>query len=105
MIHRDNPAAKKGLTLKYCPGMPHLAPTSYIERHRSAIDAALAEQGLKRNVQVTIPYFALVPHVLLAESDLILTTGRQFAEHINEEWPIGVFAVPFDFPKMRFYML
>jgi DNA-binding transcriptional LysR family regulator len=104
MMHRDHPVAKKGLTLKYYLEMPHLAPTPYIEGHRSGIDAALAEQGLKRNVQVTIPYFALVPHVL-AKSDLIFTTGRQFAERIVEDWPIGMFTLPFDMPKMRFYML
>ncbi|WP_395825001.1 LysR substrate-binding domain-containing protein [Collimonas sp.] len=84
MMHRDHPVAKKGLTLKYYLEMPHLAPPPYIEGHRSAIVAALAGQGLKRNVQVTIPYFALVPHVL-SKSDLIFTTGRQFAEHINQE--------------------
>ncbi len=104
IMHRDHPVAKKGLTLKYCLEMLHSAPTPYIERHRNAINAALAEQSLRRNVQVIIPCFALVPYVL-AKSALIFTTGRQFAEHINEEWPIGLFALPFDIPKMRFYML
>ena len=104
MMHRDHPVAKKGLTLKYYVEMPHLAPTPYIEGHRSSIDAALAEQGLKRNIQVAIPYFALVPHVL-AKSDLIFTTGRQFANYFVKDWPIQVFPLPFDMPKMRFYML
>ena len=104
MMHKDHPVAKKGLTLKYYVEMPHLAPTPYIEGHRSSIDAALAEQGLKRNIQVAIPYFALVPHVL-AKSDLIFTTGRQFANQFVNDWPISVFPLPFDMPKMRFYML
>lgn len=64
--------------------MPYLPPTPYIEGHRSRIDAALGELGLKRNIQVTIPYFALAPHVL-AKSDLIFTTGRQFADYFVKD--------------------
>ena len=57
MVNRKHPVVSKGLSLKYYLEMSHLAPTPYMMGHRSIIDGALAEQGLKRKIQMTIPYF------------------------------------------------
>jgi DNA-binding transcriptional LysR family regulator len=48
MVNRKHPVVGKGLSLKYYLEMAHLAPTPYMMGHRSIIDTALAEQGLKR---------------------------------------------------------
>ncbi|MES2070022.1 MAG: LysR family transcriptional regulator [Pseudomonadota bacterium] len=104
MINKEHPVVKKGLSLKYYMEMAHLAPTPYMMGHRSIIDSALAEQGLKRHIRMTIPYFGMVPYVL-SKTDLIFTTSRSFAMHFAGQWPIAVLPMPVPMPKMRFFML
>src|SRR3546814_20568903 len=53
---------------------------------------------------MTIPYFGLVPY-MLATTDLVFTTGRQFAEPYTRYLPIKVLPSPFKFPPTRFYQL
>ncbi len=104
MLNSEHPVVKKGLSLKYYLDMAHLAPTPYMMGHRSIIDSALAEQGLKRKIQMTIPYFGMVPYVL-AQTDMVFTTSRCFARHFSRQWPIAVLPMPLAMPKMRFFML
>lgn len=104
MVNRQNPVVKKGLSLKYYLEMAHLAPTPYMMGHRSIIDSALAEHGVKRKIQMTIPYFGMVPDIL-SRTDLIFTTSRSFAMQCAKDWPIAVLPVPIAMPKMQFFML
>lgn len=104
MVNRKHPVVSKGLSLKYYLDMPHLAPTPYMAGHKSIIDSALAEHGHKRKIQMTIPYFGMVPYVL-TRTDLIFTTNRSFALQCAKDWPIEVLPVPVAMPKMKFYML
>lgn len=104
MVSRENPCIKRAMSLELYLRMPHLAPTPYVAAHCSLIDTQLAEQGLKRNICMTIPYFGLVPHVLM-KTDLVFTTGHKLAHYYAEKWPIEILRIPFDCPKMRFYML
>jgi DNA-binding transcriptional LysR family regulator len=46
----------------------------------------------------------MVPHVL-AQTDLIFTTGRPFAEQLAEMHPFSVFDAPPELGTMSFYML
>ncbi len=104
MLGAQHPLARKGLSLKHYIEMPHLAPAPYAVMQRSMIDQALAEQGLKRQIQVSLPYFGLVPYVLM-RTDLVFTTGRQFAAHCAQYLPVRIVPAPVAFPKMRFYQL
>jgi DNA-binding transcriptional LysR family regulator len=104
MLGAQHPLARNGLTLRHYLEMPHLAPAPYASMQRSMIDQALAEQGYKRNIQVTLPYFGLVPYVLM-KTDMVFTTGRQFAAHYAQYLPIRMVASPVPFPRMRFYQL
>lgn len=104
MLGAHHPLAKKGITLKHYTEMPHLAPAPYATAQRSMIDQALAEQGLRRTIQVALPYFGMVPQVLM-KTDMVFTTGRQFAAHYADYLPICIVPSPVAFPKMRFYQL
>lgn len=104
MLSEQHPLANKGISLKHYLELPHLAPTPYVSERHSFVDGRLAEQGLRRNIQMTIPYFGLVPYVLM-RTDLVFTTGRQFAQHYARYLPIRVVPSPVDFPPMRFYQL
>lgn len=104
MLGGQHPLANKGISLKHYLELPHLAPTPYVSERHSFIDGQLAERGLRRNIQMTMPYFGLVPYVLM-RTDLVFTTGRQFAQHYARYLPIRVVPSPVDFPPMRFYQL
>ncbi len=104
MLGAQHPLASKGISLKHYLELPHLAPTPYVAERQSFIDGWLADQGLRRNIQMTMPYFGLVPYVLM-RTDLVFTTGRQFAQHYARYLPIRVLPSPFAFPPMRFYQL
>ncbi|MDE2429263.1 MAG: LysR family transcriptional regulator [Burkholderiales bacterium] len=104
MVNRKHPVVSKGLSIKYYLEMAHLAPTPYMMGHRSIIDTALAEQGYKRRIQMTIPYFGMVPYVL-SRTDLIFTTSRSFAVQCATDWPIEILPMPISMPKMQFFML
>ncbi|WP_322995822.1 LysR family transcriptional regulator [Castellaniella sp.] len=104
MVGSQNPFARRDLSLKQYLELPHLAPFPYVSERQSFIDGYLASQGLRRNIQMTIPYFGQVAGMLL-RTDLIFTTGRQFAQHYARYLPITILPSPFEFPPMRFYLL
>ena len=49
-------------------------------------------------------YFGLIPN-MLAQTDLVLTTGRQFVRHYEKQMSLKTYTVPVKFPAMRFYQL
>lgn len=104
MLGSHHPLAERGISLKHFLELPQLAPTSYISERKNFIDGCLAEEGLRRRIQMTVPYFGLVPYMLM-RTDMVFTTGRQFAQHYANYLPITVVPCPFDFPPMRFYQL
>ena len=104
MLGTHNPLIERGITMSNFLEMPQLAPTPYVAQRKNFIDGCLAEEGMSRRIQMTVPYFGLVPYVLM-RTDLIFTTGRQFAQHYANYLPITVLPSPFHFPPMRFYQL
>lgn len=104
MLGSQHPLASRGISLKHYLELPHLAPFPYVSERQSFIDGCLAEQGLRRNIQMTIPYFGQVAGMLL-RTDLVFTTGRQFAQHYARYLPITILPSPVTFPPMRFYLL
>ncbi|MBP0651135.1 hypothetical protein J8J40_29185, partial [Mycobacterium tuberculosis] len=65
----------------------HLSPTPPASAPVSPIDGRLGQLHRPRRVVVTVPEYAVVPHVL-AGSDLIFTTGRPFAESMAALTPL-----------------
>lgn len=105
MMRRDHPCAKGGRpTLEQYLALRHLAPHPSSLRDAGPIDGELARGGYRRVVHATVPEFNLVPYVL-AETDLVFTTGRRFAEHHARHLPIDVIPAPSFFPVMRFHQL
>ncbi len=82
----------------------HLSPTSEKVAHLSPIDGRLIELGLKRRIVASVPEYAIAPHVL-AQSDLVFTTGRPFAEQMAQSLPFAVLDAPPELGRMKFYML
>lgn len=82
----------------------HLAPVPYAGGVRGAIDEHIHKLGHRRNIRASLPYFHVVPYVL-ANTDLVFTTGRRFAEPFTKLLPISIIPAPLQFPPLRFYQL
>jgi DNA-binding transcriptional LysR family regulator len=82
----------------------HLSPTSDRHCHLSPIDGRLIELGKRRRIKATVPEYAIAPYVL-AQSDLVFTTGRHFAEQVAQTFPFALLEAPEELGRMHFYML
>ncbi len=96
--------ASDAMTLNDYLALPHVAPTPLLPGYQGVIDTFLETQGLQRNVAVESAYFGLIPY-MLTQTDLVLTTGRQFVRFYERSMPLKSFTVPVKFPAMRFYQL
>jgi len=107
-MRADSPYARRtasdAMTLDDYLGLPHVAPTQMLPGYHGVIDAFLERQGLQRKVAVESPYFGVIPY-MLTQTDLVLTTGRQFIRAFEKTLPLKSYSVPLKFPPMRFYQL
>ncbi|TFW13749.1 LysR family transcriptional regulator [Massilia arenosa] len=107
-MRADSPYAKRtaadAMTVEDYLSLPHVAPSQMLPGYHGVIDSFLERQGLQRNVTVESAYFGLIPH-MLTQTDLVLTTGKQFIGSYEKSLPLKTFTVPVKFPPMRFYQL
>ena len=107
-MRADSPYARRtapdAMTLEDYLDLPHVAPTQMLPGYHGVIDAYLERHGLQRRVAVESPYFGVIPY-MLTQSDLVLTTGRQFIRAFEKTLPLKTFTLPLKFPPMRFYQL
>ena len=66
-------------------------------------DAAFA-QGPPGRIVVRSPHFALMP-LMLAQTQLVLTTGRLFCQRYLDSLPLRIVRCPVNFPSMTYYQL
>jgi DNA-binding transcriptional LysR family regulator len=108
VMYAESPYARRtasdAMTLDDYLTLPHVAPSQIVPGYGGVIDAFLDSQNLRRNVAVESAYFGLIPY-MLTQSDLVLTTGRQFLRFYENSLPLKIFNVPVKFPPMRFYQL
>lgn len=68
-------------------------------RQQSAVDQALADEGLVRDVMVTVPqYLAILP--ILATSDLVATVPFRVFEAMRRSDELRMYALPFKVPPV-----
>ncbi len=82
----------------------HVAPTP---THRGAIgviDEHLTSLGLERSIMVRSAHFSLIP-MMVAQSLLVLTTGRLFCSRYVDLLPVRIVRCPVPFPALNYYQL
>jgi len=104
LMRKGHPLAGRKLTPTDYLDAEHLVPTPYAAGQRGVVDMQLARERLKRNIVASVPYFNLVPYVLL-QNDLIFSAPRIFAEHCCSLGDLCFSESPLEFPKIRFYLL
>jgi DNA-binding transcriptional LysR family regulator len=68
------------------------------------IDEHLAGLGLARRIVVRSPHFGLIP-LMLAQTRLVLTTGRLFCSRYVDALPLKIVRCPVEFPTLNYYQL
>jgi DNA-binding transcriptional LysR family regulator len=82
----------------------HVAPTPLHANAPGVIDEHLASVGLKRDVMVRSAHFSLIP-LMVAQSLLVLTTGRLFCSRYVDTLPVRIVRCPVPFPPLTYYQL
>ncbi|MEW6370053.1 MAG: LysR substrate-binding domain-containing protein [Pseudomonadota bacterium] len=107
-MRADSPYARRtavdAMTIEDYLNLPHVAPSQMLPGYHGVIDSFLARQGHHRKIAVESPYFGLIPY-MLTQTDLVLTTGRQFMRFYEKTLSLKTFTMPIKFPPMRFYQL
>jgi DNA-binding transcriptional LysR family regulator len=96
--------ASDAMTVEDYLSLPHVAPSQMLPGYYGVIESYLERHNMRRNVVVESAYFGQMPY-MLTQSDLVLTTGRQFLRFYEKTLPLKTFTVPVKFPAMRFYQL
>jgi DNA-binding transcriptional LysR family regulator len=104
MVSRDHPAARRGWDLDTWLAAEHIAPMPTHPGARGIIDQMLDRQGHRRNVVARCAYFGLIPD-MVANSLLVLTTGRQYCERVAERLPLTILECPAGLPRLLYYQL
>jgi DNA-binding transcriptional LysR family regulator len=104
LVRRGHALAQAPLTDAAYLSARHLVPMRYSNAQRGVVETHLASLRLARDARVMLPYFAFAPYVV-AETDLVFTTARHFAEAFMAALPLTMLNAPPGFPTMRFYQL
>jgi DNA-binding transcriptional LysR family regulator len=104
MVRRGHPLAGKVLTEAAYLAASHLVPMRYSRVQRGVVETHLAGLKMARDARVVLPYFAFAPYVV-AQTDLVFTTARHFAQAFTPLLPLTLLEAPAGFPAMRFYQL
>ncbi|MDE2080939.1 MAG: LysR family transcriptional regulator [Burkholderiales bacterium] len=108
LVAQDHPAARSGGTrawsvARYLDG-EHVAPMPLHPGALGVIDEHLQAAGLRRRIVVRASHFGLIPQ-MVADSLLVLTTGRLFCSRYADALPVRIVRCPVAFPPLNYYQL
>ncbi|MFN7726719.1 MAG: LysR family transcriptional regulator [Rubrivivax sp.] len=107
LVAEDHPAVRRGWTVEKYLACEHVAPVPLHTGEGGAlgvIDAHLAAQGAQRHIAVRAAHFGLIP-TMVAQSLLVLTTGRLFCSRYVDSLPVKIVRCPVAFPPLNYYQL
>lgn len=108
LVAEDHPAVRAASTRAWSAdrylACEHVAPTPFHANAPGVIDEHLASTGVTRNVMVRSAHFGLIP-LMVAQSLLVLTTGRLFCSRYVDSLPVRIVRCPVPFPPLTYYQL
>ena len=112
LVAEDHPimrsAATRAWTAERYLRCEHVAPmplhTGIDGAAPGVIDEHLASLHVKRDVMVRSAHFSLIP-LMVAQSLLVLTTGRLFCSRYIDNLPVRIVRCPVPFPVLTYYQL
>ena len=112
LVAEDHPVVRAAGTRAWSPerylACEHVAPMPFHAGARGGapgvIDEHLASLGVNREVMVRSAHFGLIP-LMVAQSLLVLTTGRLFCSRYVDSLPVRIVRCPVPFPPLAYYQL
>lgn len=108
LVSTDHPAARlaagRGWTMQKYLDCEHVAPMPLHPGAVGVIDEHLAAAGVQRHIVVRASHFSLIP-LMVADSLLVLTTGRLFCSRYTGTLPVTIVRCPSPFPPLNYYQL
>jgi DNA-binding transcriptional LysR family regulator len=108
LVAEDHPALRAAGTRAWSPerylACEHVAPSPLHAGAPGVIDEHLASLGVSRDVMVRSAHFGLIP-LMVAQSLLVLTTGRLFCSRYVDSLPVRIVRCPIPFPALTYYQL
>jgi DNA-binding transcriptional LysR family regulator len=103
LVRRDAMQARRKLDLDAYLAMRHVLVSPEGSRY-GVVDQALADHGLQRRVQVTMPHMFAVP-ALLREADMAATLLRRVALYSAQAAELIMFPPPVPLPEVAFHQI
>ncbi|KAF1053391.1 MAG: PCP degradation transcriptional activation protein [Stenotrophomonas maltophilia] len=94
VVRRGHPLLSSGLSLEQYVAAEHVQVV-VTGLGDSALDRALAQQGLSRRISVRLPHFLVAPQ-LVVDSDRLLSLPARLARQMTEELPVELLPLPLD---------
>ena len=106
LVAADHPAVRspRQWTAERYLAAEHIAPTPLQAVGRGVVDDHLASLGLARHIVVRTPHFGLAP-AMVARSQLVLTTGRQFCSRYTSTLALRILRCPVEMPALTYFQL
>ncbi|MGF1733624.1 LysR family transcriptional regulator [Photobacterium kasasachensis] len=104
VMRSDHPlAAKASLTVDEFVQYNHLRVSGGGDKD-SFVDHNLAEQGLTRNIQFSVPFFGSAFHTI-CRTDMLMVIPEHIAINMKRLFPITYVSLPIPAPEHRYWLL
>ena len=104
LVAEDHPALRRNWTVQKYLDNEHVAPMPMSPGALGVIDEHLLASGAQRRIVVRASHFSLIP-LMVAQSLLVLTTGRLFCSRYVGTLPVKIVRCPVAFPPLNYYQL
>ena len=104
LVADSHPAVKRSWTVQRYLDQEHVAPMPMSPGALGVIDEHLHAAGAQRRIVVRASHFSLIP-LMVADSLLVLTTGRLFCSRYVGTLPVKIVRCPVAFPPLNYYQL
>jgi DNA-binding transcriptional LysR family regulator len=104
LVSTDHPAVRRGWSIDEWLAAEHVAPMPTHPGARGVVDELLNAQGLARHIGVRCAHFGLIP-AMVAQSLLVLTTGRRYCERFTGLLPVTILPCPVELAPLVYYQL
>jgi DNA-binding transcriptional LysR family regulator len=98
LVHSEHPLARQAPTIDAYASHPHVHVSPRREGG-TVVGRALAAKGLERHVAVEVPFFSLLPG-LLVNGDLVATVPRSLASLFAQQSDLTVLEPPVELPPL-----
>ncbi|MBV5292151.1 MULTISPECIES: LysR family transcriptional regulator [Curvibacter] len=102
ILARDNPAARRGMSMKNFLSLSHVLVSPEGDRH-GIVDQALARDGKVRKLGLTLPQMFAVPGVV-ARTNMAATVMKRFALSSEAASHLLLFPPPLTLPAITFHL-